>query len=461
MSESPLPEPIVQVRSHRSKSIGPRAPERPKAERPRRQWPLLVGSLLAVLTLAAGALLILRPRQQLYVLRSYQATAVTRSTLIETATTAGVLTSSDIRTVSAPTESAVREVWVRAGQDVGKGDLLVRLSSPDLEATRIKARDTMLDLEATQASSLRRLQSDLTAAQIDQAAAASALSGMREARYGMETLYAVGGISRAELESARQRVQEGERAVQMANTKVGEAKGALQDAQVSGERKIQAARDDLARALRALQQLDVRSPISGRVLTLSAQTGVQLGAGTALLTVASLKEIGVQLQLGEALAGRVKVGQAARITIGEESWSGEITRVSSTASSSTTQTSPTVEAEAAFLHIPAGLRLGSSATVEVQVAEHVGVLTLPREAFLSTGGEALAYVLSGGRAERREVSYGAQNDTQVEVVSGLKMGERVITSSYEAFKDQLIIITPPSGQIGQPEGNPPRTGETP
>lgn len=119
------------------------------------------------------------------------------------------------------------------------------------------------------------------------------------------------------------------------------------------------------------------------------------------------------------------------------------------------------QAEAAFRHLPAGLRLGSSASVEVQVADHTGVLILPRAAFLSTGGEALAYVLSGDRAERREVSFGAQNDTQVEVVSGLQAGERVITSSYEAFKDQPSIQAPPGGEIGPNGPDSSSSGESP
>ena len=445
------PEPIVQVKASRRQAAsqsGKPGP-RPKAERPRRQWPLLVGGLLAVLALAGGALLLLQPRQQVYVLRSYEAAAVTRGNLTETETVVGSLGSADVRPVAALSDAAVQTVRVQAGQTVVAGQLLMNLSSPDLDDARIKARDALLDTQAGQASALRTAQNALTEAQLAQQDAGSALTPLREALRGVRSLYAVGGVPRSELEGAQQKVQAAQRTGLAADNKLRSAQAALDDARSGGQRRVQAARDDLTRAERALKQLELRAPIAGRVVELNAKVGQRAAAGSALLSVASLKAVTVQLQLGETLAGRVKVGQSARITVGTQTYPGEITRVASTAVSSGGQAAPTVQAEAAFKQLPANLRLGSSASVEVRVADHANVLTLPRAAFLSTGNEALAYVLSDGKAVRREVSFGAQNDSQVEVKSGLAAGERVITSSYEAFKDQPDIQAPKSGEIGQ------------
>ena len=442
------PEPIVQVKAGR-RSVASKSGPRPKAERPRRQWPLLVGGLLAVLALAGGALVFLQPRQQVYVLRSYQAATVMRGNLSETETTVGTLASGDVRPLAAPTAAAVQAVLVQSGQEVVAGQLLVRLSSPDFADARIKARDALLNMQANQVSALRTAQDAVTEAQLAQQVAGSALTPLRETLRGLQPIYAAGGISRSELDSAQQKVQDAQLAVLAADNKRRSAQAALDDARSGGARRTQAARDDLTRAERALKQLELRAPIAGRVVELSAQVGQQLAAGTTALKVASLKALTVQLQLGETLAGRVKVGQTARITVGPQTYPGEITRVASTAVTSATQAAPTVQAEAAFKQLPANLRLGSSASVDVRVADHTGVLTLPRAAFLSTGNGALAYVLSDGQATRREVSFGAQNDTQVEVLNGLTAGERVITSSYEAFKDQPNIQAPKSGEIGQ------------
>ncbi|WP_293911215.1 efflux RND transporter periplasmic adaptor subunit [Deinococcus sp.] len=448
----PTPEPIVQVRGPKRRASSAPGTPRLKADKPRSQWPLLIYSLLAVLVLAGGALLLLRPRTNVYTLRSYQAATVQKADLIETEITVGTLSSGDVRPVSPLTEGTVQSVLVQAGQDVQAGQLLARLASPDLEAARVKARDALLVAQDTQAGAVRTAQSALSEAGRAQQAAAAALPAARLALSSAQNLYAIGGVSQLDLNTAQVKAGDAERAIQTAEGKRREAQGAVQDAKNAGVLKLQAVRDDLKRAEAALARLNLRSPIAGRVSDLALKPGQRVTAGSVALNVASLKQVSVVLQLGEALAGRVKVGQAAKITVGEQTYPGEIVRVATQASagsgSGNTQTGPTVQAEAAFKQLPAGLRLGSSASVEVRVANHKGVLTLPRAAFLSTGGEALAYVLNAEKAERREVSFGAQNDTQVEVRSGLQVGERVITSSYESFKDQPTIQAPKSGEIG-------------
>ena len=448
MSKPIPPEPIVQLKVGR-RVASSKTSLRPKAERPHRQWPLLVAGLLAVLILAVGALFVLRPRQQIYTLRSYEAATVKRSSLTETEIIVGTLTSGDIRPVSSPTDVTVQEVLVQPGENVQVGQLLIRLSSPTLEAARIKARDALLDAQAIQSSTVRNAQNDLNDAQLARKSANLSLLAVQKSLRGMRLIYAVGGISHSELESAQLKVQDSQYAILVADNKLRSAQAALADSQGSGERRIKAASEDLTQAEEALQQLKMHAAIAGRVLNLTAQAGVHSQAGSALLSVANLKTVTVQMQLGEAQAGRIKEGQSARITVGSQRYTGKIIRVASTAISNGAQSAPTVQAEVAFTQLPVNFRLGSSAAVEVRVADHADVLTLPRAAFLSTGNETLAYVLKDGRAIRREAIFGAQNDTQVEVRSGLAVGERVITSSYEAFKDQPIIEAPKSGEIGQ------------
>ena len=377
----------------------------------------------------------------------------------------GTLGSGDVRPVSAATEGTVLQLLVQPGQEVRRGQALLRLSSPVLDTARLRARDALLTAQTTQRSALRTAQSALNDAQRAEKAAATALPTLRLAFQSARSLYALGGVSRLDLETAKLKVQDSERALQDAGGKTGDAAAAVQDARAGGEQRLQVARDDLKQAESALSDLTLKAPITGRVSDLNLKVGQRLTLGTVALNVASLQDVSVALQLGETLAGRVREGQPAQITVGGQTYPGEIRRVAAQASTSGGQSggasSPTVQAEAAFQKLPSGLRLGSSASVEVKVATHPGVPTLPRAAFLSTGGEALAYVLSGDRAERREVSYGAQNDTRVEVRSGLKVGDRVIVSSYESFKDQLSIQAPRSGELSGADSPEPVPGGTP
>jgi HlyD family secretion protein len=91
----------------------------------------------------------------------------------------------------------------------------------------------------------------------------------------------------------------------------------------------------------------------------------------------------------------------------------------------------------------------SSVGLEIVVNERKAVLTLPRGPYLASGSERVVYRLIPGvqRAERREVVFGARDATRVEILRGLDEGDRVVTSSYDAFKDQPLIEVSPQGEL--------------
>jgi len=75
-------------------------------------------------------------------------------------------------------------------------------------------------------------------------------------------------------------------------------------------------------------------------------------------------------------------------------------------------------------------------TVRVMMDELIGVLKLQRGSFTDTGGGRFAFVLTdAGLAERREIRLGARSAAEVEIVSGLAEGERVIISSISEFEN--------------------------
>jgi multidrug efflux pump subunit AcrA (membrane-fusion protein) len=99
--------------------------------------------------------------------------------------------------------------------------------------------------------------------------------------------------------------------------------------------------------------------------------------------------------------------------------------------------------------ISAPIRPNSGAGLEITVGRKKDVPTLPRGAFITTGGERIAFVVSqdGTKAKRSEVTFGASNADLIEVTGGLKDGDRVITSSVEAFKDRTEIEVSKGGEI--------------
>jgi HlyD family secretion protein len=135
--------------------------------------------------------------------------------------------------------------------------------------------------------------------------------------------------------------------------------------------------------------------------------------------------------IDEYYLGRVAIGQLADATIDGVSYPMVVTRVNPQVKDSTFQV------ELAFKGAqPPGLLPGEALEGKLAVGGDRRALILPAGPWLErTGGDWVMVVSAdGGHAERRRVKLGARNADQVEVLAGLKPGERVITSDYAAFE---------------------------
>jgi len=93
--------------------------------------------------------------------------------------------------------------------------------------------------------------------------------------------------------------------------------------------------------------------------------------------------------------------------------------------------------------VPENIRRGQTVPIKLQLSEERKAVMIPRGAFFQTTGGNWIFVVdpSGEFAVRRKIKIGNQNLRQYEVLEGLDVGERVITSSYDGYedKDKLII----------------------
>ena len=91
---------------------------------------------------------------------------------------------------------------------------------------------------------------------------------------------------------------------------------------------------------------------------------------------------------------------------------------------------------------PAQMRSGQTYYVELALGKSQQATLIPRGTFFQTTGGNWIFVLdkSGHKAYRRNISIARQNPQYYEVTDGLEPGERVITSGYEAFKDNEVLV---------------------
>lgn len=171
--------------------------------------------------------------------------------------------------------------------------------------------------------------------------------------------------------------------------------------------------------------LTLTSPLAGTVTEVIARPGMIPSAGDPLVRVADLSELVVYLRLGAGEAAEIREGQRARVAgSGAE---GRVRRIALQADPATRL----VEIEVAFPP-SAGLIPGTLATVQVEVAERADAVQVPRTAVRD--GQVWV-VGEEGRAERRTVQLGLQSRERVEVVSGLRPGERVVVEGGALLND--------------------------
>lgn len=171
------------------------------------------------------------------------------------------------------------------------------------------------------------------------------------------------------------------------------------------------------------------APFAGRILTVSANLGDTVSANAAVVTMADLTKLEVQTTVGQADVVLVQPGQAASLTLDArpgETFSGKVDRVVPQRAS--TSGAVTYNVFVTLNQPPPGLLPGMTADADIIVEERTGVLTLPRRSIRAKANATIPLpVLQAGETITRNVKIGLVGDLNVEILSGLQEGERVVT----------------------------------
>lgn len=230
---------------------------------------------------------------------------------------------------------------------------------------------------------------------------------------------------------------------------------------------VEHARANLDKALDDLSKTTIYAPVSGRVVDLNAEEGEVVVSGmmnnpaTKIATVADLSELLAELDVDENEIVRVDVDQPVTVTVDaipDRTFPGRVVEVGSSGYSRAGQGDVTFFSVDVLLEeTDPRLRPGMSVRAEIEVASRPDALTVPVQAVVERpagdaervgdDGDASAapgrdgadrsvvFVVEDGRARRRPVETGLSTVTRVEVVSGLREGDEVVTGPYRTLRD--------------------------
>jgi len=187
-------------------------------------------------------------------------------------------------------------------------------------------------------------------------------------------------------------------------------------------------------ALNIMQQkvgdLIVRSPVDGQLTSLNAEIGQNVPAGTRIGQIDVMGAFKVQVEPDEFHLNRIFAGLKGRFTLGDSTYQLVVKKVYSNV------VAARFRIDMAFVgKVPKDLRRGQTLQVLLALSDERKAIMIPKGGFFNgTGGNWIFKVSADGkRATRVDIQLGNQNQEYFEVLSGLKPGDRVITSSYETY----------------------------
>lgn len=183
--------------------------------------------------------------------------------------------------------------------------------------------------------------------------------------------------------------------------------------------------------------LQVKAPIDGEVGMLNVVLGQTLMQGSGIGQINDLSAYKVTAMVDEHYIDRVVTGLTASFMRQDKGYDMLLKKVYPEVREGRFKIDLTFNGE-----LPDNIRTGQTYNLNLQLGQPVEAVYIPRGAFFQKTGGRWIYVVdeAGGKAYRREIRIGRQNPRFYEVLDGLSKGEKVITSSYDNFGDNEVLI---------------------
>lgn len=356
-------------------------------------------------------------------------TSVERQTITSNISTNGKIEPIDGFQAHAPAPTTVKRIFVKEGEHVKAGQMLLELDGSDAQAQAARAlaqlRSAQADLHViknggtheevlTNRSELARAQGELQSAQNNLEV--------------LKKLQQAGAASPAEVQDAQARVNAAQGSVnllqQKATSRFGQSDLEKAQAAVAQAQAAYAAAEDL------LAKSNIRSTVSGTVYNLPVRVGAYVNTGDLLVQVADLSHVIVRAYVDEPDLGRLAVGEPVIVTwdaFPGRTWDGNVSQVPSTV---TVQGTRTVGEVPIKVNNKDGKLLPNvNVSVSILTARHQNALTVPREAVHQEDGQSYVFQVVDNTLRRKNIETSISNLTSIQITRGVPEGAIVALGS--------------------------------
>lgn len=331
----------------------------------------------------------------------------------------------------------VREKVVEEGTRVRKGDVILRLSNSNLDLQILNAEAELAEKQNLLRNTQVAMQQDRLNNRTEQATLDTDCDRKRRAYEQNARLYKERLISKEVYLQSREDYKLARRKQSLISQRLKQDSLYRHVQMAQMEDNLDNMRKNVLLVRDRKNKLEVRSAIDGELGLLDVELGQNIAAGQNIGQINDLSDFKVQAQIDEHYIDRVRPGLSASFSRDGKTYRLRVRKVYPEVRNGTFRTDFVFVGER-----PAQMRSGQTYYVELALGKSQQATLITRGTFFQTTGGNWIFVLdkSGRKAYRRNISIARQNPQYYEVTDGLEPGERVITSGYEAFKDNEVLV---------------------
>lgn len=324
--------------------------------------------------------------------------------------------------VSSKISGKVVQVLFENGKAVSKGDPLVRLDDQDIRNQLSSAQ-----------SQLQASESQLNGAKAGLPKIKANVESAQRNYTRLQTLFSQGAVTQVELENA-------ETSMKAAQSDLASAQANINTLMAN----VSAARANLNTINDSLANTVIKAPISGVMDEKSVDLGQFASPGAALAKVKNVAVLNAVIQVEQSALKDIKIGQKAQIKLNEDDskvYEGTVKYIDISANPSARVFNCKIE----VTNQGQALRPGIFAKVEINKGEQIQVIQIPMSALMGDEGNYFVFVMENGAARKKDVSVGEITKDTVEIKSGLKPGEQLITTNLNTLQDGDLVTAAGQG----------------
>ena len=331
----------------------------------------------------------------------------------------------------------VEEIVIEEGTQVKAGDVIIRLSNDDLDLEILNSEANLAEKENALRNTMIQMEQEKMQLSLNILELETEVKRKGRALESQKRLFDDGLIGKEEYLRSEEdytlfckklevTIARAEQDSMYRNVQIRQMEESLKNMKLNMER-IRRRKDNLS----------VKAPIDGVLGLIEVGLGESVGSGRKVGQINAIGSYKIEAQIDEHYIDRVSAGLSATFERQNETYDAVIRKVYPEVRNGKFQADFKFSGEQ-----PSNIRTGQTYYLNLQLGQPESAVLVPRGTFYQKTGGKWIYVVApeGGKAIKREIRIGRQNPQFYEVLEGLEPGEKVITSGYDNFGDNEVLV---------------------